>query len=364
MLRETGKLLGATDVRSKLVLERITIRILFEIESVLSTIHCRPGGTLMKKIVLMVGIGACLAAAIAAPGNVNAAEKTVALIWEGRAEMANRVTMGFLAKVRTLSPGLEIKQYRQLKNIQEAEKVFQECENTTDGIVFLRSSGAQFLASINPKVPCFVGGCNNPVELGVIKNLNSPEGKVTGVTYFIPYEKRFEIIMSLFPQIKSVGILLEKGHPGSPIEAEGTRGQCKRLGIAYNEVVASDLNSLIEGTKKLAATVGLIIIPSNRLVSDNITNLLSILNVSKTPTFSFADAPVKSGAVAGVAADDVKLGELLAESVVDVVIKRKPISQVPVKMDPDPQISINESMMKNLGLKFPDTVLKKATLVR
>ena len=106
------------------------------------------------------------------------------------------------------------------------------------------------------------------------------------------------------------------------------------------------------------------IIINNRLVMDNITNLLPILNQTKTPTFSFADAPVKSGAVAGVAADDVKLGELLAESVVDVVIKRRPISQVPVKMDPDPQISINESMMKNLGLKFPDAILKKATFVQ
>ena len=68
--------------------------------------------------------------------------------------------------------------------------------------------------------------------------------------------------------------------------------------------------------------------------------------------------------MAGVAADDVKLGELLAESVVDVLIKRKPISQVPVKMDVDPKISVNESMMKRLDLKFPEQILKKAEIVR
>ncbi len=80
--------------------------------------------------------------------------------------------------------------------------------------------------------------------------------------------------------------------------------------------------------------------------------------------FSFAEAPVRSAAVAGMAADDLKLGVLLAESVVDVLITGKPISQVPVKMDPDPKICINESMMKGLGLKFPDAILKKAELVR
>jgi putative ABC transport system substrate-binding protein len=233
-----------------------------------------------------------------------------------------------------------------------------------DGIVFLRSSGAKFLATIDPKVPCFVGGCNNPAELGVIKNLNAPEGKVTGVTYWIPYRKRFEIIMSLFPNTRSVGLLVEKGHPGGIIEAQGTRDQCKHMGIAYDEAVASDLTSLLDGVKRLTGRVDLILIPANRLITDNMVNMLPILNRTKKPTFSFANAPVKSGAVAGVAADDIKLGELLAESVVDVLIKRKPISQVPVKMDPDPKISVNESMMQGLGLRFPDEILKKAEIVR
>jgi putative tryptophan/tyrosine transport system substrate-binding protein len=320
-------------------------------------------GVEMKKI-LLVAIGAALAFTMAIHENVNAASKSVAVIWEGKAEMANRVAMGFLAKVRTLVPDLEVKQYRQLESLQAAEQVFRECENKMDGIVFLRSSGAQFLATAEPKVPCFFGGCNNPVELGVVKNLNAPGGKVTGVTYWIPYQKRFEIIMSLFPNTKSVGLLVEKGHPGGLIEAQGTREQCKRVGIAYNEAGASDLSTLLDGVKKLAGRVDLILIPANRLISDNMVNMLPILNAAKTPTFSFADAPVKSGAVAGVAADDVKLGELLAESVVDVLIKRKPISQVPVKMDEDPKISVNESMMKRLDLKFPEQILKKAEIVR
>jgi hypothetical protein len=65
----------------------------------------------MKKI-LILAIGVALAASTAIPGNVDAAGKSVAVIWEGRAEMANRVAMGFLAKVRTLAPDLKVKQYR------------------------------------------------------------------------------------------------------------------------------------------------------------------------------------------------------------------------------------------------------------
>lgn len=312
--------------------------------------------SLVMGVVLIVTLGIC--------GTVAAAQKEIAVIWEGRSRMTTNVAMGLLPGLRQLAPDLKVTLYRELKDIQAAEKIYRECEPRVDGIVFLRSSGAKFLASIDPKVPCFVGGCNNPVELGTIKNLNAPEGKITGVTYFIPYEKRFQIIKTLFPNTKRIGLLLEKGHPSTPIEQHGTREQCERLGITYNDVVASNLQELQDGTRRLLANVDLIIVGNARLAMDNFVNILPIINQVKMPTFSFAEEPVKSGAVAGMAADDAKLGGLLAESVVDVIVKGKPISQVPVKTDPDPRISINETMMKSLGLKFPDALMKKAELVR
>ena len=103
---------------------------------------------------------------------------------------------------------------------------------------------------------------------------------------------------------------------------------------------------------------------NTRLVMDNVVSLLPITNPMGTPIFSYADRPVKAGAVAGIAADDRKLGAMLAESVVDVLVNGKPISQVPVKMDPNPKLTINEPMMLSLGLKFPESIMKEAATVR
>lgn len=299
---------------------------------------------------------------VGGPGLV-AHAKEIAVIWDTKSAMVTTVNMGLLAKLRELAPDLKVNLYRELKDMEEAKKVFHECESSMNGIVFLRSSGGQYLSTIQPKVPCFIGACNNPVEIGVVKNLNAPEGMVTGVTYFIPYEMRFRIIKSLFPNVKSLGLLVERGHPSGPIEQAGTREQCQRLGIAYHEVVASDLKQLLEGTKNLGK-VDLLILTNTRVVMDNVASLLPIANPMRIPMFSFADMPVKAGAVAGIAADDLKLGAMLAQSVVDVVIHGKPISQVPVKMDPQPKLTVNEGMMRGLGFQFPEAILKEAVIVR
>jgi len=294
---------------------------------------------------------------------VFAQAKKVTVLWEGKSAMTDAVALGFLSQMKQLAPNVEIKLYRNLKDIQEAEKIYRESEKNSDAIVFLRSSGAEFLAKEKPAIPTFVGGCNNPAELGTIQNLNAPEGKITGVTYFIPYDKRFQIIKTLFPGVKSVALLAEKGHPATPIDQQGTRDQCKALGLTYNEVIASNLKELVEGAKNLAGKVDLFIISGTRLAMDNVVSLLPIVNASNTPIFSYADRPVKSGAVVGLAAGDVKLGRMLAESLVDVLVQGKPVSAVPVKMDPSPRININKAMMGSLGLKFPDAVLKEAVIV-
>jgi putative tryptophan/tyrosine transport system substrate-binding protein len=289
--------------------------------------------------------------------------KEIAVIWDTKSAMVSNVVMGFLPKMRELAPDVKVSLHRELTNMEEVKRIFQECETKVDGIVLLRSSGAEYLATITPKVPSFVGACNNPMELGVIKNMDAPEGMVTGVTYFIPYKKRFDIILSLFPNVKSVALLVEKGHPSGPIEQAGTREECKRRGISYKEVVASDLNDMLAQTRSIG-NVDLFIITNTRLAMDNLVNILPIANESKTPIFSYADKPVKSGAVAGIAANDTKLGAMLAESVVDVVVNGKPISKVPVKMDPDPNLTVNEGMMRSLGLQFPESVLKGATALK
>jgi putative tryptophan/tyrosine transport system substrate-binding protein len=295
-------------------------------------------------------------------GSVSEA-KEIAVIWDTKSAMVSNVVMGFLPKMRELAPDLKVSLYRELNNMEDVKRVFHECEPKVDGIVLLRSSGAKFLGTVTPKVPCFIGACNDPTELGVIKSLDAPEGMVTGVTYAIPYKKRFDIILSLFPNTKSVALLAQKGHPSGPIEQAATKEECTRRGISYKEVVASDLNDLVSQTRSLGKT-DLIIVSNTQLVMDNVVSLLPIVNATKTPIFSYADKPVKSGAVAGIAADDTKLGAMLAESVVDVIVNRKPIAKVPVKMDPNPKLSINEGMMRSLGLQFPDNILKNATVLR
>ena len=296
------------------------------------------------------------------PLTIQAADKKVAIMWIGKSAMTKRVMLGFTRQIKKIAPNLQTTRSMEMANMSDGEKQFFSFENSMDGIVFLRSNGAKFLAKLGrpPKVPCFVGGCNNPAFLGAVKNLEAPDGNITGVTYFIPFDKRFDIIRALFPKVKSVGLLLEKGHPGSIIDRQGTRAQCERWGIAYHEIVAKNSSELLAGVKEIIDKIDLLILSSTAVVMDSATALLVHTNPAKKPIFSYSEKPVNFAAVAALASRDQYLGAMLAESVVDVVVRGKPVSQIPVKMDPNPRLIVNVKMMKALGLEFSSNLLAHA----
>ncbi len=292
-----------------------------------------------------------------------AADKKVAVMWHGKSAMQNRIASAFFWRCKEIAPNLAVTIKKEIRTPEEAETIFWEFEKTMDGIVYLRSYGAEFLANANAGVPLFIGGCNDPRDLGVVRNLEAPEGNITGVTYHIPFDKRFQLIRALFPRVKRIGIVLQKDHPVTTIDGPATREQCRKLGIEYREIVPKDREELSKVAEQLAQDVDLIIISNCVLAFDNVTAILPAANKRKVPLFSYAEKAVALGATAGISASDEKMGQLLADSVVDVVENGKRISQVPVKMDPDPMVLINRAMVRLLDLKFPDDVMKKAVIV-
>ncbi len=311
--------------------------------------------------------GASVAGLVLALGAVSGAaaqEKQVGLMWIGKSNMTKRVATGFLHRMDEIAPQVKIIRRIQLPNIAEAERVFAELEAETDGVVFLRSSGAIFLGKAGCKKACFVGGCDSPKALGVVKNPDAPEGKITGVTYHIPFEKRFDAMMAVFPKIKSLALLAQRGDPATLIEQAGTRAQCQQRGVRYHEVIAYDIAELVQGMEELVDKVDLFVIASTGLSMDNVAIETQMATPKNKPIFSYAAGRTKGGATAELAGDDLKLGQMLAESVVDVVVKGNPISSVPIKTDPAPTLVINETMVEKLGLQVPAGVLEKATRSR
>jgi len=307
---------------------------------------------------VLVGL-VCIMALVWGVGISHATE--IGLAWVGKSGMAQRVTKGFEKGLSDVAPGISVAYHKELATLDELGELVDQFEKDMAGMVILRSNGAKWLGQNPPSIPTFIGACNNPLELGAIKNMDAPEGNITGVTYFLPVASQFETFQAILPDMKSVLLLYETGHPSAAIDREGTKAVCDSLGLEYREVGVKSKEAAIAAVNTQGGGVSLVIIGNQAVVIDSAKDIVAA--AGDTPVLSFSSGPVKDGALGGFVAEDEKLGYMLAESVAEVLINGKAVRDVPVKVDPRPTFYVHAGTAQRLGIQIPYEVLQAAEII-
>lgn len=285
----------------------------------------------------------------------------IGVSWAGKSGMANRVLAGFEKGMKELAPDVKLEVKGNLASIDELAKTIGEFQKSKTGMVILRSNGAKYLGKNPPSIPTFIGGCNHPVQLGAVKSMEAPEGKITGVTYYLPVDTQFDTFQAIIPNMKSILLLIQKGHPGGPIDQTATKKVCTDRGLEYKEQLVESKEELVKAVTAAKGKESAFIISNTGLIIDSAADIVAA--AGKTPVLSYSSKPVKDGALGGFVADDGRLGYMLAQSVVDVLVKGKAIKDVPIKIDPDPKFYVNAKTAVALGLDVPYSVLESATVI-
>ncbi|ASJ73348.1 hypothetical protein IMCC3135_16330 [Granulosicoccus antarcticus IMCC3135] len=122
--------------------------------------------------------------------------------------MANAVLVGVQDRLKEIAPSIRLDIHGELGSLEEMDAVVNKfASEKKAGQIILRSSGSVYLKDYPPSIPSFIGGNNHPVKLGTIKSMQSPEGLVTGVTYYVPIVDTIESFMLLHPYMDSILLL-------------------------------------------------------------------------------------------------------------------------------------------------------------
>ena len=119
------------------------------------------------------------------------------------------------------------------------------------------------------------------------------------------------------------------------------------MGIEYKEFSVNTVEEAMAAIEANKDGVSAFIIGNQGLVIDATAKLVE--KAGNTPVLAYSSKPVNDGALGGFVADDVKLGQMLAESLVDVVVNGKAIKDVPVKVDPEPKFFVNAKNRSKTG---------------
>lgn len=236
-----------------------------------------------------------------------------------------------------------------------------------DLIVSFSTSASRAVLDANKdsKIPVVAVDVGNFKELG-IENIQRPGGFITAVVVdTVPAApKRMEILKTLLPKLKRVGILVNDKHVSYDEILRAHEEGAKKLGISIlwykvsaKEHVAPAMQKLVSDRPDAFMTT------PEAVISGNAPLIAPVLKAAKIPSIDFnIERGVTSGYLMVYGIPRFETGKQGA-IIVDKVLKGTNPGDIPVEFASSLTFEINAKLAGEIGITFPESLILQANKI-
>lgn len=281
--------------------------------------------------------------------------------WVQKSGATKQLFDAMKTRLAATAPNISIDAQPELATIDELAAASTKFQTEKKAQILLRDSAASWLAKNKPSIPTFVGGVNNIAYYGTVDSMEKPGGNITGVSYYTPMETVLQSFFEILPDSKALTLITRKGHPGSAIDEGEMRKSCDKMKLTCNIVSVDNAAAAVDLIKSGGAK-GDFIVQGNQ--GDLIDATPAMVDAAgKTPLLALNESAVTKGALAGLVVNLNELGTMLADTIVEVMVKGKPAGSIPVKVDTTPVLMLNMKTAAALGVQVPLNILAAAKVI-
>ena len=274
-----------------------------------------------------------------------------------------RARKGFEDEIKNTNPDVEIISKNangDLTVVPSIIKSFQD--KKVDLIYAIATPAAQGAKNGEKEIPIIFNAVTDPESADLLENLEEPEGNITGVSDYFSIEAQLEEMISIFPDIKNVGVMFSTNEANSKFQIEELKKAAAGFGLNVVEVGVNNINDVSTAIKTIEPKIDIFMAITDNTVSSASTIIAESLKEAKIPSFASEEGPVENGILISAGVDYVDLGKKAA-GMASEILGGKKVSEVPVAFSTETRKVVNKKTADALGLSDDDNLMKDAKVV-
>ena len=289
--------------------------------------------------------------------------KTIGIIQIADHIALERARKGFEDEIKKTNPDVEIISKNangDLTVVPSIIKSFQD--KNVDLIYAIATPAAQGAKNGEKEIPIIFNAVTDPESADLLENLEEPEGNITGVSDYFSIEAQLEEMISIFPDIKNIGVMFSTNEANSKFQIEELKKAAAGFGLNVVEVGVNNINDVSTAIKTIEPKIDIFMAITDNTVSSASTIIAESLKAAKIPSFASEEGPVENGILISAGVDYVDLGKKAA-GMASEILGGKKVSEVPVAFSTETRKVVNKKTADALGLSDDDNLMKDAKVV-
>ena len=235
-------------------------------------------------------------------------------------------------------------------------------EEKVDLIFALAGSVAIAAKRATKGVPIVFYVGTDPVQLGLVKSLRKPAGRLTGI-YGQSTDlagKRVQLLTQIIPNLRRIVTFYNPDNPTSRFTIANTRDAARKLKVELIERHVSSVDALQAGLGALRpGEADAFLYAADGMIASQAGLIIKTAMEKKLPTMFADNEDAAKGALASYGVSFDEIGRLAARNIHRILLGANP-GGLPVEQVDRLYLVVNLKTAKALGLAIPQPVLARA----
>ena len=249
-------------------------------------------------------------------------------------------------------------EYQNAQNSQDNLKSMSEklVKNSPDLLLGIATPAAVSLANETTDIPIVVTAVTDLVEAKLAESNEAPGRNITGTSDMVLIDKQIQLLLSIVPDAKTIGIMYNAGEANSKIQADLAEKALKDAGVDVKVLTANTTNDVQQVTTSLAKDVDGIYVPTDNTFASAAAVVGEVAKETKTPIVAGSVEQVEDGALATFGIDYKSLGKQTGELAAKILDGDEKPATTPVETANKLELVVNQKMATALGID-PESIV-------
>ncbi len=226
-------------------------------------------------------------------------------------------------------------------------------------IIPIATPSAQSACREATTIPVVFAAITDPVKAGIADSLERPGKNRTGTSNRWPFEKQVSLIREIVPEAKRVGLIVNPSEANTEAALSYILPALQNLGLIAVEVPVASSSEVLQAAKSLVGRCDVFFVAPDNTLQSGFDALIKVARENQIPIIGGTDNLVRRGSLASYAPNHYNLGRATAKMALEILREHKDPGTMPVVLDNNAPLFINEEEAARIGVVIPD-VLRSA----
>jgi len=240
-------------------------------------------------------------------------------------------------------------------NLAIAQKIATDKVDLALGIA---TPSTQALVQNVTDAPIVFAAVTDPIAAQIVTDLEKPGGNVTGAIDTNPEAttRLVEFIAANFPNVKTVGMILNEGETNAVVMADKAEEELTKKDIKLVKAPVTNSSEVKQAAESLVGRADAFYIALDNMVVSGVDAIIQVAQDKKIPFFSSDRDTVEKGAFATVGFKYYDHGYQAGQMAADVLLKGSNPGDMPVLMQEKLDLILNLQAAPNYGIEVTDAM--------